>query len=922
MKKHSKAKLKGTVLFTVISVMSLLIIFLTSTLVLATSASNRSHKNYASTQTEYTARAAIDSFSEAMSRNDAIAQMIVNMKKTDILTPSVEINDSALGQIGYYDNSGTWVPGQISIEYIDDTYVYNTEKLCWEEQQVLKVTATAELAGEESTVSAYIRKKSPDEPTQLSIKGLQTAGTNTPDNTQGTYTGALAMGLRDKDDSGDPIPKGKYVLNNGTILNTDLAFINGDLSVSGEGLKINVTEPSTGTVIKGNLWFQNSNFINVDYSMPSDFTQKEVPYLYVDGAWYVSNSLHRTANTGAMGNNAPFNIFVGTLYQNSNTMSFDSDLYLMDTVDETTYDVLYNGSNHQYIQKGKNKIGADSSYLNEWITSVVQKSDTQFDSVGGNIYSKGDLELCNVTVNGDVRCEGDVTINANGNGDVVINGDLVLGAGKTLTFNGSNKSLKVSGNVYCDSINLNGLPNDHFTIKGVQYGDSILGDDYIEVDNIYHPEEAVVKSGYYSSVNARRFEKFEATERVPEWNWRYKGLYGENIDYNQIVYYDYDYKTNTVSTSWYTDSDVKVKSGLYIETDPYGRETGYIVSEENSYFKSTDTTKVSKEEACDITPEHMTIVAFDGTTDTGVETTEPKSYYNKNTGDRVDSSIAYTAAVLPSGSFNTLNNGGGIYPKTMTREAVTGEDASGISYPDSKQEYKIIASLKEMQESIGYSSSGFDSNVYFTDVPGGTDSFKSEDLSGNNSLTINENTIISGTGNNANITINPGNSTIWVVLDNVTFNNGANIYVDDSQGGTVNLLIRGTLTAKGLKMTTSKIYNGAIVNSNIINNEDKLKINWYGADGSSIYAKDTPCTFIGNAKMPYTSFEDLLQGNYSVTYDGTSMTPVWVGSGLFKSVKTYNNFQLAYVPSGGSSDSTITNQLLGESWEIMYYDMY
>ena len=45
-------KVKGSILFTVVSVMAILIIFLMGTLVLATSASNRAHRTYSTSQTQ------------------------------------------------------------------------------------------------------------------------------------------------------------------------------------------------------------------------------------------------------------------------------------------------------------------------------------------------------------------------------------------------------------------------------------------------------------------------------------------------------------------------------------------------------------------------------------------------------------------------------------------------------------------------------------------------------------------------------------------------------------------------------------------------------------------------------------------------------------------------------------------------------
>ena len=71
MKTEKSKRLKGAVLFTVVSVMSLLIIFLMGTLLLASAANKRAQKSYAVSQAEYTAKTAIESFTKAMANSSA-----------------------------------------------------------------------------------------------------------------------------------------------------------------------------------------------------------------------------------------------------------------------------------------------------------------------------------------------------------------------------------------------------------------------------------------------------------------------------------------------------------------------------------------------------------------------------------------------------------------------------------------------------------------------------------------------------------------------------------------------------------------------------------------------------------------------------------------------------------------------------------
>lgn len=891
MKRQPKSKLKGTVLFTVISVMSLLIIFLTSTLVLATSASNRSHKNYASMQTEYTARAAIDSFSEAMAKSDGVAQMVVNMKKTDKLTPSVEINDSSMGEIGYYKDDGTWVANQILIEYVDDTYVYNKEKEEWEPQQVIKVTATAELAGEESTVSAYIRKKSSDEVPPLSIKGLQTAGGLTPDTTQGTYTGALALGVTA---SGSQT----YQLNNGTNVKTDLTFINGSLTSDGN-LNFYAEKSGSGTVIMGDLSIVNPLNINVNYTPSSDFVQKDIPYMYVDGNINVVSGF----KVGSMFYSTPYNIFCGSFTTSSNDFNlFGTDLYIMDS-----------GTTSKVGNVGR-------TMLTAWNNSLHQGSETQFDSKGGNIYSKGNLELSAIQIDGDVRCEGNVVIK---NG-VKINGDLVVG-GKLLI-----ESNPTVSDIYCDNI------------KSSAYGSSA----YKEVNNIYHPPTDVRREDCIEVTNNEySFYDFYPTEYMEDGSGR-KGLFGENVGWEWHVYYywnsNHDNSLNYSSMSLdelrgYVDGatgyipvrwDTPSTYIMQVEVtgiDGDGNlilEEGLQITTDRSYFYDPSSgAHLSESDLWIHTDEYYTKADFDGN-DTGINTSSTKVYYSiAEPHVEVDE---YTAThsennyTPPAGtSVHALNDYAHlpVYPDSMTREAIMGQSPSG-------QEYKIVTTLDEVQSSIKYTGSGFDSSVYLKSVPSGIDVSKIYDSSNTYSnMVIQENCTIRGDiGNNKTIYIKPAGE-MWIELDNAVFNHGTKIVVDDSFGS-VNFMIKNKLTLYNALVITKTIDSGNLS----INESDEIGITFYGAEGSEI-AYNNNDTICGTARCPYTKLNITNDGGKlgGVIYNGASVpNPHWIGNALFKEIgNSGDNFTLLYTGAGGSGiGGSINNTLLGESWAIMNYDVY
>lgn len=433
MKTNKNSKLKGSVLFTVVSVMSLLIIFLTGTLVLAASANKRAHRTYCTSQAEYTARAAIESFTEAMSHNPDVAGTIVNL--TGTIYPYVDMDSSGMGKLvcGVRQADGSVVneDNRIKVENLGGSnYYYSSSG--WESLQTVKVTATAKVGKEEKTVSLYIRKKAPNEIKPSPLKGLQTAGANNVDLTKGTYTGALVLGALE--------PAADHKLNNETELNTDINFINGNLTVAGDGLSINVNqamdgenENPAGTVILGDLVMQNKKLITVNYAPAAEFDHKNTPYLFVEGK-ITDGGLDAGGAELIRGNGAPFNIYAGSLDFPKASMDWKSaDLYLFD-------------------ETAVNKITAEKDQaLFAWTYSVVNKTNNPH-SEGGSIYTRGSLELMQAKIHGDLRVEKDLIID----GKVDVDGNIVVGGGICLNGgaldNGIPKSdsLKGATAIYCD----------------------------------------------------------------------------------------------------------------------------------------------------------------------------------------------------------------------------------------------------------------------------------------------------------------------------------------------------------------------------------------------------------------------------------------------------------------------------------------
>ncbi|MBO4877056.1 MAG: hypothetical protein J5501_03515 [Ruminococcus sp.] len=428
--------MKGTVLLTVVSVMALMIVFMTTTLVLANAANKRAHRSYSASQAEYTARAAIENFTEAMSRDPAITAAVQQMP--DETTAEVRIIDpdgATLGHVGFYDDSGNWHSDQIKIEKVDDKYVRadtgSGEE--WKKVDFVKISATARVGKEEKSVVAYINKKgSSSNPSSTKVKGLNTAGDAKFPNGE-VITGGLGIGLKEFKTDG-------YTMTNNITIDTTLTFINGALTAKTSTFNVNVNTKQSETVIMGDLNIYNDHLVNIKYVPPSGttFTQKNTPYLFVLGQLGIAKDEHGNylgdkINILADGDNvAPYNLFVGSMELVKNNCHFDCDIYMTDPA------------------KSSKLFTTNGSLLHEWSSTLVDGS-TQFKSSGGNMYCAGNLEIGGFIVNGDLMVDKDLTINLDDAHNVTVNGDIVCGGTVTIQGDGT-LTIGAGHKVYANTI--------------------------------------------------------------------------------------------------------------------------------------------------------------------------------------------------------------------------------------------------------------------------------------------------------------------------------------------------------------------------------------------------------------------------------------------------------------------------------------
>lgn len=402
-------KFKGTVLFTVVSVMSILLIFLLGTLVLAASANKRNHRTYASTQAEFAARSAIESFFTAMENNDAIAADVETLSVGSPMYVEVNLNSNAFGRLATIDGHSSSIKVEAVQDQGNENFVLDGTN-GWKHYPPVKITAVAQLGKEQGSVVAYIRKKAPDEVHPVPIKGLQLANIVDMKTCDATYTGGFGFNI-----CGDDPENANLDITNNPKFETDLTYINGNAHFKTQA-EIHAFEPATGTVIMGNLDKENNAancpLVSVKYDKSKINSMNDVPYLFVEGTISSVNGI-----TIKSFDDAPYNVFCGSFTDGSNPSSIDADIYMMDQNATSTFGIA----------------SGSGSILHKWVDSVSTKTNQSFSSEGGNIYSRGYLILNGCQINGGVYVERDLTLNQTNSVKVDVSGSIVCGGTVTLT---------------------------------------------------------------------------------------------------------------------------------------------------------------------------------------------------------------------------------------------------------------------------------------------------------------------------------------------------------------------------------------------------------------------------------------------------------------------------------------------------------
>lgn len=725
MKRKKNKKLHGSVLLTVVVVMSLLIVFLFGTLALATAANNRAHVNYSSSQTNVTSRMVVDAAVKAMTADENYRNVIYNIGQNDELKIGVDIDNATVPNSGRYGDVSP-----VTVRLAGTKKLYDESQKKWVDGNIFKFTASVSMAGVTSTTSSYVINPLVEDNDPGGAGFVTTSGANISCQTNlfgGSYINLPRLGINvgnNKDANGNHIyddgtdTKGAIFYdyryratdeeyadwqNDASIYRQfdtsdalQLMNANADFSVEADlyvNSNLNIIQapnfifPSKGKGITvwGDMTFTQAADVNrMKFIMPFDMSNlkfNEVPYIFVDGAIKINQNVTLgPIDTGTNSNKYPLNIFCGYFQAGGANDNFKlgGDLYCMDP---------YRENNLEFAQ---------STVLYQWTGSVLNKALATPFSIGGKISAKGTTRLKNIETKGDVRIEKDCHIG----GNVKIGGNLIVGGNLYITGDASKTDEEIIDSVFSSAATDKKIYCDHIYINGEEYKTEQEAIDF-KVPN------------YELSYVHYIVKKLNAEARPV-------GLFDEPLDgvnLDDIVAYrwkdvpsDWDksqiYMWANSSEGWMIDNArnlLKQEAGWPKKLDEvpsteYGDTNIY-------YIKTLVSTNSSDPKAVklkDINKAHDNVLKPD-------DWTKLQERYTVLADASQPTSDAYTIQTLPATTVSNDRvkkitdfyampeyNGDTVYPKYAEKEVILGlEEISGVD----KKETKIVKRLEEILDS-------------------------------------------------------------------------------------------------------------------------------------------------------------------------------------------------------------------------------
>ncbi|MBQ9808422.1 MAG: hypothetical protein IJM55_06095 [Ruminococcus sp.] len=796
MKTEKKRTLKGSVLFTVVSVLALMIIFMTSALALASSANKRAHKSYSASQASYTARAAIDSILAAVGTDNNFASAVAGISSGGSIPVEVGINEPSLGKIT-----------NAKVSYAGTMSIFDPESKMWVEKNVLEITADVTLNGETTTITSRVIQdpvvKSDDGPGYLTMGGRGfTANGGTI--MGGTY---INMGQGPKESASDPVTHWSTLTDssyfrykegdpkvitledhaywtNDTITHSiqnkyEAPFvINGNYAATVD-IGHYYTEKGKGAVIWGNLTYTQAKAISVEYSDSlkaeldkGGYKFTEIPYMFVDGTMDIVPNMTIGVKSDS---GYPFNLFAGAI--NTKEMSGTTgraSIYLMDADKTSTLQLNTN------------------SPFGNWVDSFYSGGES-YTKTGG-IYSKGSVAFTGnkLEVGGNLRVEKDLSISQ----DLTVDGDLVVGG----TLNITGGTLKVnSGKIYAGNVTGNNIQSHGGGLKAgytqgnlnyvraknitypaaaggtahadyawlfptalaaytttpaedgaVDFGDALIDPQYYDASVIFEddpatPHDKVYKTNVYLNSAGQEVSQAEAVEAGNYWT--YNGVTIKNV---ADFYGDYSY-TQTIYPDYATREVLMGVSG------PVKGTEGHIALATTTYEGANDLNNRTYNNTNEWYQSNKPANEWSWPDDTLLESGTIKGVWLRNLTIRADGK---DVNILVDDSID-FRNGAGFVVDEQNGGHVSFYGTKAASIPGTAGRVKSITKI--------VTPPTIPSETYATTLTGVTE--------------VKESCTLTGTFNNS-VYVKTQGSDVHVLLSDVNFNN-SRIYVDETHGGKV-----------------------------------------------------------------------------------------------------------------------------------------
>ena len=428
-----KKRMQGSVLFTTLVIMTLVLLIMLTTIGLAGAASKRAYSTWYDNQTKYTAQDLVDNIIESFGQgkpNEALGGAIVSRLTNKGGAPITVTVGADIDGDGVSD--GNYIPGYGEVRSLTFQYVADNKNEFTiaglknqDNEKIIKVTAEVFMGGETSTYSTYVVGNAKSNRTDANGGGYialsDLKGGSGSNDAPGTV-GRFYAGIFDKIDE---TAAGNQVIDAGDIfINADKYHFNANKN-DPAGIIVGRNDPENGYYggmrVTGDLTSQNGITIQSQYppAYITDLSSEQfynIPYLYVDGAINFGNGGinvkgFKVNDTDTDDRPSLLNIYCGKLNMTSNAY-----------INGNTNIMCLNENTDNYIN-------LRSSVRTEWASANIGGVTNKGSVESGNFYCKGNFkkEGNAMEVNGDLIVVGNLNVTGDlkvHGGDAYIGGDL------------------------------------------------------------------------------------------------------------------------------------------------------------------------------------------------------------------------------------------------------------------------------------------------------------------------------------------------------------------------------------------------------------------------------------------------------------------------------------------------------------------